>query len=269
MKKILFLALLALLALPALLAPPTNASSPQAYKDYLYQFDVYRQKYADFKVAKNEYLKFKTLTSQTTALEKTKLMMSQRDLLLRAYLLVLNEKLNETAGMSGVERTTYQTVINNEVKFLESHSKLIESIGTLEDATEVSRQLESHYAVLVGSMRQTITGISLGNLSVIAKDFDITLADAKALVNTNRGIFPPEKQATIDRWLLQITNTRSLAQQKIEEINRSNEALRGTAINDQDQTFNAITKAVASARQYFLDGSSFLGELVMTIKYQQ
>src|SRR3972149_4862635 len=82
-----------------LLVPHVFASSQQAYQDYLFQFDIYRQKYSEFTVSKNEYLKSKTLTSQTTALEKTIAMLSFRDLLLRAYLLLLNEKLNEDRGL--------------------------------------------------------------------------------------------------------------------------------------------------------------------------
>ncbi|MBI3576880.1 hypothetical protein HY086_02500 [Candidatus Gottesmanbacteria bacterium] len=259
---------LAPLVLFVLFVPLVLATSSQAYKDYLYQFDVYRTKYADFQVAKNEYLKFKTLTSQTTALDKTKQMMAQRDQLLRAYLLLLNEKLNENAGMADTERNTYQTYIRNEVAFLEGHSKLVESIGTLEDAQETSRDLESHYAVLQASIRQTISGISLGDLSRLAKSFDITLADAKALVTTNRGIFTPEKQATLDRWVLQITNVRSLYQQKVDTMRSLAEQLRGTSIEEQNQRFATIKRGVGEARQYLLDGSGFLGELTTALKYQ-
>ncbi len=252
----------------SLLVPLAIASSGTAYKDYLYQFDVYRTKYADFRIAKNEYLKFKTLTSQTTALDKTKIMMSQRDELLRAYLLLLNEKLNENNGISDIERKTYQTHITNEVTFLEGHSTLVGSIGSLEDAQETSRELESRYTVLSSSMRQTISGISLGNLATLAKQFDIALADAKALVSNNRRIFIPEKQATIDRWLLQITNVRSLYQQKIEIMKSLEQELRGTSIEEQNQRFAAIQRGVGEARQYLLDGTLYLGELITALKYQ-
>lgn len=243
------------------------ASSQQAYQDYLYQFDVYRQKHSEFTVAKNEYLKFKTLTSQTTALEKTIAMLSQRDLLLRAYLLLLNEKLNEDRGLSATDRQTYQSLMNNEIVFLEGHSKLVGSIGSLEDATETSRQLESHYNILQASMRQTIGGITLGNLAVFAKQFDIALADARALVDINRGIFTPQKQATIDRWLLQITNVRSLYQQKIEQITASNRQFRGSNLDVQNRTLSELKKDVGEARQYLVDGSGYIGELVNALRY--
>lgn len=252
-----------------LLVPHVLATSQQAYQDYLFQFDLYRQKYSEFTVAKNEYLKFKTLTSQTTALEKTIAMLSQRDLLLRAYLLLLNEKLNEDRGLSSIQRTTYQTLLTNEVVFLEGHSQLVGSIGSLEDATETSQQLESHYNILQASMRQTIGGITLGNLAVLAKQFDIALADARALVDTNRGIFTPQKQATIDRWLLQITNVRSLYQQKIEQITVSTRQFTGSNLDVQNRSLFELKKDVGEARQYLLDGSGYLEELIVALRYAE
>ncbi len=259
---------LAPLILFLLLVPLAVASSSQAYRDYLYQFDVYRVNYADFKVAKNEYLKFKTLTSQTTALAKTKAMLAQRDQLLRAYLLLLNEKLYENPGVTDTERNAYLSLTRSEIGFLEQHATLVERIGSLDDAQDTSRELESHYAVLQASMHQTVAGLSLGELNQRVKLFDIALADAKALVETNRRVFPPEKQSTLDRWVLQITNTRSLFTQKVNNIRAFAENLRGGDMDSQSQYFIQIQRGVGEARQYLLDGTSFLGELVTALQYQ-
>lgn len=248
--------------------PKIQADSERAYQDYLYQFDLYRQKNSEFTVAKNEYEKFKSLTSQTTALEKTTAMLSQRDLLLRAYLLLLNEKLNEDRGLQTTEKSTFQTLIGNEVTFLDGHSKLVQSIGSLEDADNVSRDLESHNAVLQASIRQTIIGISLGTLAVLSRQFDIVFADAKAIISSNRGTFTPQKQSTIDRWILQIQNVRSLYQQKIDTINSQNSQIKGTSIDSQDELFRTMKKDLAQARQYLSEGSSFIGELLAALRFQ-
>lgn len=245
-----------------------NASSSQAYQDYLYQFDLYRQSYSDFTVAKNEYLKFKTLTSETTALEKTKSMLSQRDLLLRAYLLLLNEKLNEDRGLRIAERQTYQAQIRNEIIFLENQSQLVPSIGSLSDAQTVSKQLESHYLLLQTSIRQTIIAITLGTLANLAKQYDSTMTQVQSLLSPNRTIFTPEKQATIDRWMLQITNKRSLYQQKIDAIASLNAQLTGNDINDVDRKFADAQRQLTEARQYLVEGAAFLQELMNVLRFQ-
>ena len=247
---------------------PIRASSEKAYQDYLYQFDLYRQKYSDFTIAKNEYEKFGSLTSQTTALAKTSAMLSQRDQLLRAYLLLLNEKLNEDRGLPDTQKATYWALTGSEISFLDAHSTLVSSIGSLDDATEVSKELESHYAILGASLRQVITGISLGQLAVLARQYDTALADVKALMTANRGTFSPQKQATVDRWILQITNTRSLYQQKIDSINTKNAQLKGSSTETLDDLFAELKRDVGQAKQYLMEGNRFIGELIEALRYQ-
>jgi len=263
-----FLVLLILLFVLTSLRSFIYASSDTAYQDYLYQFDLYRQTYTDFQVAKNEYQKFKSLESQTAALDKTRIMLAQRDQLLRAYLFLLNEKLNENTGMGSSEKLLYQTLIRNEVAFLETHAKLIPSIGSLDDAGTISKQLESHYLILQKSMRQAIVGISVGKLTELRKQFDTTFATAQTLINATRGAFIPEKQATMDRWVLQINNKKSLYQQKIDSINSSNSSWDTNSLDEMNRKFLGLQGNVASAKQELQEGSSFLGELVNTLRYQ-
>ena len=71
----------------------------------------------------------------------------------------------------------------------------------------------------------------------------------------------------MNRWLLQITNTKSLYQQKIDEINGLNTSLTSTDPNDLDRKFSDITKKVGEARGYLLQGTSYLGELATALKY--
>ena len=273
MKQCLLLIFLffVILVAPVLPAPLVKASSQQAYQDYLYQFDIYRQDYNNFKVAQNEYFKFQTLTSQQTALSATTSMMSQRDVLLKTFLLLLNEKLNESAGITDADRSYYQSLIRNENTFLNGQATLVSSVGSLEDAANVSRQLEDHYKVLVGSELQIAAGIMLGNLTGFANDFDKNLADAKALVSINRGSFSPEKQSLLDRWLLQITNTRSLYQAKVDDINQKISQLKVSNSSfssiDPNLLYSQIKQELGEARQYLLDGANYLGELINELRY--
>lgn len=257
--------------LALLFVPMTQvqATSAQAYQDYLFQFDSYRQKLSEFKVAKNEYEKFRSLTSETTALEKTKLMLAQRDQLLRAYLFLLNEKLNEDKGLRATEKSLYQTLINNEVKFLDAHTALIPSIGSLDDATEVSEQLESHYDVLQVSIRQILTGIALGQLATLHVEYDRTLSVGQQVVGMYGGTFDPGKQSILNRWLLQIGNKRSLYQQKIDAITGSASQLSKMNEQELDRKFNELLQGAAEARQYLAEGASFMGELITALKYKQ
>lgn len=245
------------------------AASPQAYQDYLFQFNIYRQRYSEFQVAKNSYEKFKTLESQTQALSATKTMLSQRDQLLHAYLVYLSERVTEEEGLTTVNKQLYQSLIRSELTFLEGHSQLIPSINSIEDATHVSEELESHYQVLQISIRQIIAGLALGRLAVISRNFDKNVSAGQTLVNAQANLLTPDKVQTINRWFLQITQKKNLYQQKVDEVNSDVAGLTGYSVNDVDQKFNEILIKIGEARQYLRDDIAYLGEIVKAIKYQQ
>jgi hypothetical protein len=247
--------------------PTVFASSLQAHQDYLFQYDTYRTAFTNFQVAKNEYIKFKSLTAQTDALDKTKLMLVQRDKLLRSYLSLLNEKLNEDQGLSGSTKQLYQTLIKNEITFLDGHANKLPSVGSLSDAITVSGELDSHYKILQISIRQILIGLSLGQLSILANSYDKTLLDIQKIISTYGNTFPASKQETINRWVLQIKSKRSLYQQKYDALTQGNSQLTANDMQDLDQKYALLTKQAGEARQYLAEGSSFFIELTNTLKF--
>ena len=68
--------------------------------------------------------------------------------------------------------------------------------------------------------------------------------------------------------MLQIDNKRNLYQQKINAINTANGKLTGNSIDDIDRNFTKILKDAGEAKQYLTEATSYLGELVTTLKYQ-
>ena len=257
-----------LASVPFLPINVVHATSQTAYKDYLYQFDQYRTKQNNFKVARTEYLKYKTLLSETTALDTAKSMLTQQDQLLRSYLLFLNEKLNENTGLSATDKNLYQTLIQNEVTFLQTHAALIPSIGSLADVTSVSKQLESHYLVLSASIRQTIIALGQGDLLKLNSEFTLTQTTLKSLAKTPNATFTSEKQNTIDRWLLQISNKQNLFQQKMDQITTANSQIKGANQQEMDTVFAGVQKNLGEAKQYLQEGNAYMKELMNLIRYQ-
>jgi len=267
MKAILSL----LIVLVILLTPITlvSATSEKAYQDYLFQYDQYRLKLNNFKVARTEYLKFKTLLAETTALDTVKAMMIQRNSFLRSYLLLLTEKLNENQGLTPIDKQLYQTLIQNENTFLVNHTQLISSIGSISDATDISKQLESHYLILYAGIRQTLTTLSLGELMKINTQYKNNFEALQKLAEINKASETPEKQSTIDRWLLQINNKQNLYQQKVEQILMSNSQLKGNSQLEMDELFVKIQNNLNEAKQYLNEGTSFMQELITLIQYKE
>lgn len=258
--------LLILLFLPVLHA---HASSQQAYQDYLYQFDLYRQKYSDFSVAKNAYDKFKTLESESKALSATKTMLSQRDLLLHAYLVYLFERVGEQGGITTVNKQLYQSLLTNELAFLETQSGLVSSINSIDDATTTSEQLESHYDILSATIDEIIAGISLGQLNVIYQNFNLQVTNAQNIYIQNSALLGPDKLTTIKNWVQQITSKQTLYQQKIDETTTQITGFSATNNStDLGTQFGDVTTKIGQAKQYLSDSIANLGEVVTAMQYK-
>ena len=242
------------------------ASSQTAYQEYLIEYDAYRAVLTDFKVARSEYIKYKTLTSQQTALDKTKQMLSARSQLLYGYLQFLNEKLNESTAMNGTTKSLYQTLIANETQFLKNHIGLMGSIGSLQDAEGVSQKLISHYTLLQSSIYQTIVGLKMSEMSALDTQYFDLFTKSYELIQTHRSSYTQEKQSILDRWLLQIQNKRDLYKQKTDEITKENATLKSSSVSEISAKYQRIIKLMSEARQYLIEGASFLQELTLSMQ---
>ncbi len=195
-------------------------------------------------------------------------MLSQRDLLLRAYLIYLLERVGEAAGMTPTAKQLYRSLLTDELAFLETQSGLVSSINSIDDAVTTSEQLENRYPVVQATVRQIIAGLSLAQLTVIAQNFDRQVTAAQAIFSQNAAVLSADKRATIISWTQQIINKQSLYQQKINEVNAAVADLANSSdATDLDQKFTGVTTKIGEAKQYLSDAIANLGEVANALQY--
>lgn len=261
-----FLTALILFLLVSAPFAPAMATSPQAYQDFLFQFDIYRQKFSDYRVALGEFKKYSSLSSEQDALNKVKLLIAQRNQVARAYFLFLNESLSENPSMPPTELDLYQKIITNEIAFLDIQTTLAPSLSSLADVDKVSNEFIKHYPIMQSAFRQVIIATQLGYLRYYAKKFDAVATSAQALINTSRSTNTDAKRSTLDRWILALSNKRNLHQQKVDAIRIGAFKLTGD-VADQDRKFTLLLQDLYDARQYLVEGASFFTEVENALKY--
>jgi len=264
-----FLTLLIVFLLLVTPATPAMAASQQAYRDYLFQFDRYRKAESEFSIARSEYEKFRSLAAETTALEKTKNFLRERDGLLRTYVLLLAEKLKENPGVVASQRQLYGPRIVSELTFLDQHAALIAPISSIADAQLVSGKLETHWDALQRTIRQTMIALIIGNLTSLATSYDQAVAAIEQFVQTNRQGIAPVKRTTIDRWVREIYGKRTVFQQQLDAIAAKNATLADADTAELERQFTTITQEAEKARRTLAEGGSFLTELITVLKYEE
>jgi len=250
-----------------LFALPVYASSQRSYQDYLYQYDQYRQNLTDFQTAKNTYLQFQSLAAQTDAYNKTKLFLTQRDNLFKAYLLLLSDKLDENPGVSPNDKGTYQQLLASESAFLTTNAQQIPGAISLNDVTSLSPPFENQYKTLQRDIRKVLIILALGQLTTLNNSFQTITSAAQAIVTANATVFPTQKQATINQWVTQIQLKEQSYQKQYADLIDSTNKFDGYDVRELDQKYNDILKGVTNARQLLIDGASNLIELKDELKY--
>lgn len=241
--------------------------STRAFEDYTYQSDEYRRKYSEFIIAKNEYLKFKSLTSQSTALEKTKAMMESRAQFLRSYMLLLTEKITEIQSYTDLDKDPYRTLLKNEITFLDAHTQFISAIGSLSDATRITDELIGRYQIMQAAFRQTTLAIALGNIKYVSDAFDANFASATQVYKDHASDYSLQKQQTIERWILQIKNKRDLYGQKIASVQSGILQIKSGNDSEIERIYGELVQSIQEAKQYLSEATSFLSELISAIKF--
>jgi len=222
---------------------------------------------SDFQTAKNDYLKFQSLTSQTAALDKTKQLLAQRDTLFTTYLLLLSEKVDENPGLSPSDKQTYQQLIAGETSFLTSHAKQIPGVSSLDDAIALSTPFESHYKTLYLTIKKVLASLALGQLANLDRSYQSLISQAQSIISTNASAIPTSKQTVISQWVDQIQKKQQAFQQNYSSLTTAITSLDGYDVGEIDRKYNDIAKGMTDAQQYLSDGASFMKELKQTLKY--
>ena len=160
-------------------------------QDYTYQYEKYRTQYDEYTVAKNEFLKQNTLTSQREALDKTKAIVTQRAQALRAYLLALKFTLAGTTGIPNDDKAELSANLDDEVGWLQNHIDDLTGMGnpTMSDLFEVSARLERRYKQIVAVSYRTTSHILIGRVRQTNQDLTNTNAVLQPLVEQYKNSF--------------------------------------------------------------------------------
>jgi hypothetical protein len=242
------------------------ASSQQAYKDYIYEFDQYRTKNTIFLDNRDEYEKFKTLVSENKVIESSKNMMIRRDILFKSYLSLLIEKINENPGLVPEDKNSLLSSIQTKNDFLNNHQLTINSISNLNDIKLKGKDFSTFYPdFLLASNRITVS-IAIGNLIYYQKNIVQKYELLITQINLNRHQITPKKQEIINNWVSTIAERIKQFQEKLDIIKQNNINLTALFNNDSMEYLNDASTQLADASQLLTTISANLLEVMDIMK---
>ena len=236
----------------------------RAYNDYVYIYSQYRQAHTEYVVAKQAYLKHKTLTSKTEAQNKTLKMLELRDDVIRTYLTALRMKMAETTGISNYEQNILYLKLDDEVTWYIDHRNALTSAGNLEDLVDSAKETQKKYEKTEILIYQTLGTILAGKEAGLREEINKQIGELKGKVAEirQRG----DKDTTIlERWLLEAENRLTRSQEK---QFASQQTL--TKLNPYDRNksndYNKAQFSLEESHQYLKEANSYLKELIREVK---
>jgi hypothetical protein len=249
--------------------PSSSFRSPsfdysKAYQDYVYHLTLYRQAYQKFIVTKNEYLTYKTLTSETKAQEAIKEMLEARSSVVITYLTALRMRLEETTGVLSYQSNLRFLELMKNIDTYEQQKKLFSAAASFKDLLKISQQFESQYKQTEVLIYQTLFTVISGRQNNLRDQiqYQITKTTEKLAQITKEG---QKDTAKAERWLLEAKNKVTLSQQKQEDAQKNLTKLN-PSLKDKNKTFSDSQLMLEESNQYLKEAVSNLKETITEIK---
>jgi hypothetical protein len=229
----------------------------KAYQDYEYNLSAYNTAYDSYKLAREQYLQFNTITSKDAAKAATLTMLQTRDETVRTYLTALRMKLKETDGIPVTGRDSLYTRIYPEVKWYADHKARLDSAGSLEDLVTDSDEAKDHFTftnvIIYDSLIQILAGKTTNLRSVLTTN----VGDIQAIIDTIRQ--NQDKDVSLmERALPDIENKLARSADKDAEALSSN----------SPKTYIQSQSLIQDSYLYLKEANANLSEIVRQIKSQ-
>lgn len=244
-----------------LLAPVVRADYNTAYRDYVYNYQLYRNAFNDYQVAKSTYQTYRTLTAQNDAIAKFKTVLEARDSVMAVYYNLLQEKLNMTPAVDDATKNTFNGIKTSEKSWLDVNQAKIDAAGSLDDLNSVSAEFDSRYSQMDLETKQTV-----GNI-LLAKEADLK-GQLDQLIGTEVQILSQIRQSgqdtsQWDRGVISAKSKLDLYQQKVGEAHDTFYP-QNTYSNQGINIFQG-QQALTSANQYLRETVGYLLEIIKGI----
>jgi len=234
-----------------LFPPFIRADYISALNTYKSTYDGYRLVYQNYVQAKNTFLKYRTLNSQSEALDKTKLFLKSRDDTLITYYTVLKEKIAIAEGVLPYDKNLKQNLIDFRIAQFSKHKESIDALASIEDTITKNKDIESLNALLFTESNQIVGLILIGKVRNEGDILGKTIDDLTGTINSMK--LNNDNMEKLERWLLDTNYKFELGNNKLIQSRSMFDSI-------QNNYSNQIQKDVLNARTVLFEGNQYFKE---------
>ncbi|MBN1168512.1 hypothetical protein JXA63_01325 [Candidatus Woesebacteria bacterium] len=243
----------------------------KALQTYLNSVEDYKKEHADYVLAKSQYERYQTLSSQNAAFEETLQMLEARDQVIIDYLISLKEKILMTPSLEENMIDEAIAKLDQSIGWFSDHKTRLPSAGNLQDLSEDSTTASEKYVELMPLIYESLSLPAYGlvtdyesrleNLHTGLKDkLDKINKEEREEYQLNNN-----KLQLMDKWLLESElrfvrseEKRVMARQLINDLSNLKKV--------DYRSFENIITRILESRQHLKDSLNFMNEILREIK---
>jgi hypothetical protein len=247
-----------------LLAKPCYALDYQrAYEDYVYNLGLYRKAYAQYQLARSQFLESGTLKARESAQKATLTMLETRDEVMKTYLTALRTRLAESPG-SQEDKEVIFADIDNEVSWYSSHKEVLSSAGSLDDLVDDSGEAQERFDQTQVIIYQTLATLSANKVEDFRGRLAKVISDLQGKISAIREK-GDKKTDILERWLIDTQNRVFRSQEKQISAQTSIASLK-TEEKKKLSIYNDAQFSLEEALQFLKEANGFLRQIIVEIK---
>lgn len=240
-------------------------------KDYSNLLSTYNSTLSDYQVANNTYDTYKTLSSLTQVLEKSKIFLMARDDLLIKHFELLNAKIDLTNLEDAAKKDSLKQIAGSEITFFTNHKSLVTQVATTLDVNNLAGKAEEEIPQANVKSKQILGNIlnqKVASLEIPYLDLYNGLGGQIDEIKSKK-MLPQSEIDKLGRWMVEVNNKKILADNNAIQ-NLSDLYKLGTNNGqDVDKNFDTIRINIIQGSLYLKEGVNFMTEILNEIKYQQ
>lgn len=229
--------------------------------------EEYNNSYSDFQIAKNSYETYRTLSSLTSALDKSKIYLQKRDELIIKHLELLITKIDELNFSDESFKNSLVQKAGDEINFFQVQNNLIPAIATINDVNRAAQKAEDEIPLTNIRSKQILGTILITKIRGLMTDYDATTKNITDKINEIKTKSTRSKSTTDkwERWLVEVNNKRTLADNGLLQGTTDLNAIK---INDNvEKKFDQIRINIVQSSLYLKEGANFIKEILGEMKY--
>jgi len=230
-----------------------------ALNDYQFQLQKYRDAHKQYLSAKNAFLSFNTLTSRTTAIDKTKTLVTSRSLLTQTYLRALRTQLASTPTITQNTRNNLSSQLQNHETFLQNHAQNTSSITDLNAIISHSNIFQDRYPQIQTLAFTTLYTIQRAQQNDLSQRLTTQQLSLSSLA-TQIGDSPEINTTQVAQWLKDTDSTLAENQLNLQESQDLLEKIKPTKtfLLTNTRTFQKIQSELNTTKNRLFTVTGFL-----------